>query len=272
MKKEQETRQKHDYTSELELKSLLIRIKNTRMTDSREEVYTEMYNKRINKYIKWFTKINNKKYVNPTRRNLVKAKLKEKVIKLSEITIVDRDSYEQFGAILLLMIKNILKKPQFSGYTYRDEFYSDAVHKVLKYLCNFNHLLISEITNQPVNSFAYISQIIHNSIIFIINTKKKELINIKKQISMECVTHDYTIIQTDVNNRSTYNDEDHKNKIIEIVELNKITSLYDEILKFKDDSKYINIYYPEDYRISFEEYDRIKPILNGKINIMRKNK
>ena len=136
---------KHNYTSELELKSLLIRIKN-----DREDIGNKDLNRRINKYIKWHTLISNKKYLQPAKRNIVKNHLKDKVVELSVRTKIDPVSYERFGVVILLMIKNILKKPQFSGYTYKDEFYSDAVYKILKYLSNF-HLIHNENFHDQIN-------------------------------------------------------------------------------------------------------------------------
>lgn len=257
-------RQTHNYTSELELKSLLIRIKNTR-----EERGSLKDNNKINKYVKWHTKINNKKYQDPKKKNIVKNKLKDRVVSLSEKTRVDDKSYNRFGEIILLMIRKILTKPQFSGYTYRDDFYSDAVHKILKYLCNFNHKLISEITNQPVNSFAYISQIIHNSVLYIINTKKKELDEVKKQVSMEFLNNDLTLKNNETYNRSTYFKDETVIKKIEIETIK--TTLFDKISKIDiGDADRIDIIYPEDYSISFEEYDKLKPLLKGKMNISRK--
>lgn len=260
-------RQKHNYTNELELKSLLIRIKN-----KREEDGTLKDNDKINKYIKWHAKINNKKYDTATKKNIVKNKLKDRVIDLSEKTYIDEKSYERFGAIILLMIKNILKKPQFSGYTYRDDFYSDAIYKILKYLHNFDHTMISDRTGTPVNSFAYISQIIHNSILFIINAKKKENDNIKNQVAIENLNHNLQIKDNDRHNRSTYIEGEEK-QIIETVHLKKIeTSLVDELNKLEEDIERVtrlNVYYPKDYRISMDEYYQLQEMLRSKISIMR---
>lgn len=261
-------KQKHNYTSELELKSLLIRIKN-----KRNEKGDPKRNARINKYIRLHTDINNKKYQYPSKRNKLKAKLKSQIITLSEITSIDTPSYERFGQIILLMIKNILKKPQFSGYTYRDDFYSDAVFKILKYLHNFDHTMVSERTGLTVNAFAYISQIIHNSILFIINTKKKENNNLKKQVAFEKLNHNLQIKTDDISNKSTYNSDEDSVVFVEIIELKKVkTNLVDEINNLKEDiqkATRIDIFYPKDYRISFEEYDLLKPLLKGKINIRR---
>ena len=261
-------KQKHNYTSELELKSLLIRVKNKK---SNSPITDEKYNSKINKYIIWHTKINNKKYQYPQRRNKIKAKLKAKIIELSEKTAIDSRSYEQFGAIILLMIKNILKKPNFSGYTYRDDFYSDSVHKILKYLHNFDHTMISEKSGQPVNSFAYISQYIHNSFVYIINTKKKENHNIMKQVAIESLNYNLQIKNEEQYNQSSF--EVLKNEITETIKLNNIkTTLVDEILKLQDDfEKFtrVEIIYPKSYLISLDEYDKLKPLLKGKINIVR---
>jgi hypothetical protein len=264
-------KQKHNYTSELELKSLLIRIKN-----KRESIGIEKDNVKINKYIKWHTAVNNKKYDAPAKRNILKTKLKERIVTLSEATSVDTASYERFGEIILLMVKNILKKPQFSGYTYKDDFYSDAVYKILKYLHNFNHKMISDRTGLSVNAFAYISQIIHNSILFIINSKKKDLENLRKQISMEHLNHD---LQPKNGEYHVWDDRSHTPPVIdeslitETVYLKKISnSLVEEIAKLESDIERVDrldLYYPKDYKISMEEYNLLSPMLRGKISIMR---
>jgi len=157
-------RLKHDYTCELELKSLAIREKNSKLNN-----FDTKYNNRINELVKTYVKLNNSKH--PKAKPL-QQKLKERIVKLSEVTNIDRNSHEKFGEIVLLMIKNILRKPNFSGYTWRDDFYSYSTFRVLRYIHNFDHTKLSQRTNLPVNAFSYISQIIHNSIVFIINEKE----------------------------------------------------------------------------------------------------
>ena len=261
---------KHNYTSELELKSLLIRIKNERSSTGTGEC-----NSRINKYIKWHTAVAAKKYENPQKRNIIKSKLKEKIVSLSERTQVDKRSYERFGQIILLMIKNILTKPQFSGYTYKDDFYSDAVYKILKYLDNFDHELISERTGLNVNAFAYISQIIHNSILFIINTKKKELENHKKQVQMEVLSHNLQLSYDDWYAEPA-KDKNPTVEIIKRVELHEIhESLTAELLKLQDEidkCTRMEIVYPKTYLITFDEYNDLKGLLKGKVSILRGKK
>ncbi|QAU04570.1 hypothetical protein Va1_290 [Vibrio phage Va1] len=259
---------KHNYTSELELKSLLIRIKN-----ERADIGTLRDNAKINKYIKWHTAIVNKKYKYPSKRNITKNIVKERIIKLSECTRIDPTSYERFGEIILLMIKNILKKPQFSGYTYKDDFYSDAIYKILKYLHNFDHQMTSKITGQAVNAFAYISQIIHNSILFILNQKKNEQEKINKQVEMEKLNHNYELQYT-----SYYNEIDNEsykigNVISEKIVVKEIsTNLLDVVKELSSEAERVQsleIVYPHDYRISFDEYNILKDYLKGKISITR---
>lgn len=177
----------HNYTSNLELTSLLIRIKNLRALDKQiltKEDYRN--NRRLNRYIKVHTKINDTKSTpeNASKRAKLKDHLKEVIISLSEKTPCDQKSYNRFGQIVLLMVKKILTRPQFNGYSYKDDFYSDASFKILKYLGNFDHTLISERTGQRVNAFAYITQIIMNSIIAIINTRKRDYDNVMEQIKL----------------------------------------------------------------------------------------
>lgn len=176
---------KHHYTNELELKSLIIRVKQTRKTDNtvkssqtlaRTDKETIKKNNIINKYIKWYTKILNKKNTNidTSKVKRVQNKLKDKVIKLSEDCCIDKNTYERFGYVIMQMISHIMTKSQFRGYSYQDDFTSDAVYKILKYLDNFDHTKISKISGQSVSAFSYITQIIHNAFLFIILKKKKD--------------------------------------------------------------------------------------------------
>jgi hypothetical protein len=268
-------KQKHNYTSELELKSLLIRIKN-----SREDMGTERDNTKINKYIKWHTAINTKKYAvadkNKMKSKLLKAKIKLKIVALSEGTRSDIASYERFGAIILLMIKNILKSPQYSSYTFKDDFYSDAVYKILKYLHNFKHKMISERSGVTVNAFAYISQIIYHSIWFIINSKKKDLMNLRKQIAMEYLNHDVNIKSSDLHvwdDRGPDPDKIAEDEITVTITIDTVdVDLVNEVQKLQNEIRGVerlNLYYPANYVISLDEYNRLRPVLNGNISIMR---
>lgn len=264
---EQKVRQKHNYTSEIELKSLLIRVKNKRIGKE----FSEKYNNLLNRYVKLYVKINDIKYPQELikKKTDVKKRLKQRIVQLSEITNVNDESYERFGTIILLMIKKILTKSQFSGYTYKDEFYSDAIHKILKYLHNFDHTIISSISNAPVNSFAYISQIIHNSVLYILNNKKKENIHIQSQISMEILDHNYNIKNYKENKESVYQNEEESVFSVTVTgdDSAELLSVLESVSKRTEQKIIINI--PKTLTISMQTYDELKPFLNGKINIIR---
>lgn len=180
---------KSHYTCELELKSLIIRIKNARIVggtvstqktipvDTRDNIAV---NNKINKYIKWYKNLGD-----DDKSKKVKQDLKNVIIKKSENTAIDTESYNTFGVIIIEMINHILYQSKFSGYSYQDEFISDSTYKILKYLDNFDHTKISKISNQPVNAFSYITQIICNSVVFVINKMKRARENIQNEINLK---------------------------------------------------------------------------------------
>lgn len=257
-------RTKHTYTTELELKCLIIRINN-----KKKGIISTDYNSKINRYVKLHEKLKNKKYKDDQqhekRKRIVKA-LKSRAVRLSEITLIDNRSYNLFGEKVLLMIKKILTKPCFSGYTFRDEFYSDAVHKILKYMHNFDHKMISTRSGIEANAFAYITQIIINSILFIINTKNKEQKEIQKQVRFNNLDHELNMKSDEIKNDSKFvtNFEKQDSKVIEIDEIK--TSLYETIKELNVSN--CTILYPEDYKISMLEYNDLKTL--NRVSIMRK--
>lgn len=200
---EKPQRMSHHYTDELELKSLLIRLKNSKILEDQdledknklneeeieilEEIIQNQYDERLNSWvnsdIKRFIKIkHNLKEIDETQTSInqkerirkIQEVLKERIIQNSEKTLCDKNSYERFGEIVILMVKNILRKPNFQMLDYHDDFYSDQSYKIFRYMRNFDHTKISKRSGYQVNAFQYISQIIHNSVIFIINQRKKE--------------------------------------------------------------------------------------------------
>jgi len=269
-------RTKHNYTSELELKSLLIRSKNKKLkTIKIQESKNNRLNRMIDRYIKTYTKLNNKSYVKKSdkarKKKHIKIILKNKIVNLSEHCYISKDSNERFGRIILLMIKNILTKPNFSGYTYHTEFYSDAISKILKYLHNFDHTKVSKITDTYVNAFSYISQIIHNSVIYVINKKKKEQINIEKQVSDEILQHNLNITdhRKDLNS-STYelDNMDTEQKEYTIDEDDDIVESIKQIISEQNSDERILIHYPKTMTISMDQYNELHPLLK-KVSIVR---
>lgn len=106
--------------------------------------------------------------------NLTQEELEEKT-SLEKEDIDPNYKRTRFGEMLLLLINKILTQPKFSSYSYKDEFKSNAIEKVFLYgIHNFNPGKISKVNGKPVKAFAYLTQIITNSIIATINEKKAE--------------------------------------------------------------------------------------------------
>ena len=93
-------------------------------------------------------------------------------------------SLNKFGEMILLMLNNIVTKSNFAGYSWRDEFFGDATEKILRYIHNFDASKISKITGQPVKAFAYLTQIITMSFVYVINKYNNELELMKNNIPL----------------------------------------------------------------------------------------
>lgn len=186
-----EKRIKHDYTNEVELKSLAIREKNKKLNIGIDD---EKLNIEIEEKIREYIKTKN-------------PDLKNEIIKLSESVKISKESHEYFGKIIILMIKKILTKPNFAGYSWYDDFYSDSCFRVFKYIHNFDHTLKSSVTGSEVSCFSYITQIIHNSILAIINEKNKQSKEMESLVKSHNI--EYGII-SESENKSIYDDQDDR--------------------------------------------------------------
>jgi DNA-directed RNA polymerase specialized sigma24 family protein len=251
---------RHDYTNELELKSILIRIKNARIehntvktakTIPNNEKASLIRNRRIAKYILWNSRLQHtKKTSNPKKAKEVQEFLKTRIIELSESTSIDTKNYEKFGNIVMTMVRHILTKAQFRGYSYYDDFMSDSVYKVLKYLDNFDHTKKSKISGQSVNAFAYLSTIIHNAIIYIIKKKKKEQQFIQEQVNYKRIEMGLPIINFDVK-------DDTEQRFVKVSPKNTVKKISDaiennkEFIKSKNNT--LNIEYITDEPLDIDE-------------------
>lgn len=233
---------KHDYTNEIELKSLVIRERNKHLKTGSLDL-----NNTINELIK--------EYIVSKDSNL-----KNEILEKSQITQIDKNSHERFGEIVLLMIKRILTKPNYSGYSWQDEFYSTACYRVFKYIHNFDCTKKSERTGNSVSAFSYITQIIVMSILEVINRNHKHSEELEKYASLH--NADYGITE-ESKNSSTYNENTIQEK--EIIIENIENPLYENLREITSkESGDLKIYYPKDYSISFDEYSKIQEITRGK--------
>lgn len=74
---------------------------------------------------------------------------------------------EYIGKAIMLICTNLAKKPNFSGYTYKQDMISDAIMDCLSAVDNFD-------PNKTNNPFAYFTQIAWNAFIRRIHKEKKQ--------------------------------------------------------------------------------------------------
>ena len=88
---------------------------------------------------------------------------------------------------------------------------------------------------------------------------------------MEILDHNYDIKDYGKVNNSKFNSDEHMNIIEETIHLEHIdTTLVNELTKIDTNGKHkINVIYPIDYLISFEEFDLLKPLLKGIISVTK---
>lgn len=260
-------KKKINYISNLELTSLLIRIKNFRKGLVVDDAVTA--NRFINNRIALHTRVSDLRFINNPSQNEKKqrvlAKLNRQIIRLSEQCPSDKKTYNRFGSAIILIIKRILTKPQFSGYTYKDDFYSDAIYKILKYLSNFDHTLISKTTGTNVNAFAYITQIVHMSILFIINERKSEQNMIKRQIELnlneKLLYANNLIVEKE---RQIEQEKIVKTSYIQSSDCEEaIGELYENVKKINlDKIKELNVSFKKSLDFTIDQFKRLKEIQN----------
>lgn len=250
-----------NYIDELELKSLIIRIKKSHIDTNTFKTgktiidrnpKTIINNRKIKKYVEWFIRIKKIKDLTPKHRKVLND-LRDNIIKKSETTRIDKVSFELFGVYIAEMIDRILTKPQFRNYSYYDDFQSDSVYKILRYLDDFDHTKISDISNQAVNAFSYVSQIIHNAIIFIINKNKKYNDFISAQTLSEKIKFGASIGNTAILTSCDKGTDQKEEYVFSLTDTN-INSIINDI-KDLDKSNEITVFYYGDSDL--EDLNRI---------------
>ena len=75
---------------------------------------------------------------------------------------------DYIGKCILLIATRLATKPNFSGYTYKEDMVSDGVENCLQYMGNFN-------SEKSENPFAYFTQIIWFAFLRRIQKEKKQM-------------------------------------------------------------------------------------------------
>lgn len=145
----------------------------------------EAFNKAVSEYSMYLEGELQNDNISTPRKNYIISDLQY----VSSLYMTPRYSKERFGKMLMLIIKNLAVKPSFSGYTdnWKDEFFGNAIEKVLLYSHNFDENLLSKRTGKKSKAFAYITQICFNAFIAIINERKREQKQLKDMVPYETI-------------------------------------------------------------------------------------
>ena len=185
----------------------------------------------------------------------------------------------EFVKLCLLVIHNLRRRTNFSQYTtnWTEDYTSNAIYKMLKYIHNFNPNRISTITGEKVSAFAYLTQIAKAAFFEVINKRKKEEIGIKDRIQMHELEYSINNPTREHTNYSTYEPEDTNeiksyNMSRMSLEGNKFQSIYD-VLKFLKDrgETHVKLVYPKKYMVNMDEYNQICTINFEYLDLTRKS-
>lgn len=192
---------------------------------------------------------------------LEKDDLLQEIIKIQTDPNADKT---KFAEQCMLIINNLKKRPQFAGYTsnWTEDYVSNSIYKMLKYIHNFDHTRISKITKQPVSPFAYLTQIAKAAFIEVINRRKGEEEHIKETFQYHDLDELVQMSNYKIIPNREYSDEVNGIKYYNLrklsIEDNKFDTLYDLIKFLKDrGEKKLHIEYPKKYTLSIAEYEKI---------------
>ena len=155
------------YLNELSLKKEMVLINNSNKMKKDSSIKPHDNTKIIDELIEEYNK---------ETYNIRKGKIEEQFTNEVVKCFIPDYTKEIFGEMVLMLIRNLLKKHSFSGYTieWKADFSVDAIEKILKYMHNFNPLMISERTGKRSKSFAYLTQICTQAFISVINKRNEE--------------------------------------------------------------------------------------------------
>ena len=126
------------------------------------------------------------------------------------------------GESIVLICNNLAKKPNFSGYTYKDDMISDAMIDCIAAVDNFN----PDKTNNP---FAYFTQIAWNAFIRRIHKEKKQTYikhkNFENLYLMNELFNGDNDIQIGTNEYSSEVVKNYENKLTKTKKEGKVTGI-----------------------------------------------
>lgn len=197
--------------------------------------------------------------------------LNEEIQALKDKGATEYYSKERFGSMVLLMIQRITQKSNFAQYTWKDEFASNSIEKILTYAIeNFDLDMVSKRTHKQTKAFAYLTSIINNAFLEVINNRKEEERMLMDRIVPFEDFYDYA--------RQNYNpvyehiEEAKEQPEIKVaLKADEFDSVYEELKKLRVAYDKVELSYPATYSLSLDEYDKIGSLEFLYLNVNRES-
>jgi len=243
------------FISEPSLNSELILINNAKKLAENKDLFNDQYLEEIERMRKEYELLDQE-----SGYQLEKRELRNKIRDYSVQTYVYRDK-NLFGEMILLMLDKLLTRPNFVNYNYKNEMKSLAVEHILKYTWKFDPYRKSEINGQYISAFTYITTIAFNAFVATINKFNKEKEKIKQDF-----LETQKLLYREPNTSKIEEEYSIPKKEVIFNHIDKdLFSLLNMIVL---DEKDILVKIPENYKISLEEYEKIKKYSEiNKINL-----
>ena len=153
---------KISYLLEPILNSELVLVNNAKKLKTNPTLLNEEYLDEIEELRQEYIRLEELTNKGEKGHQLAKKKVRDRLREISTKTFTNRNT-DLFGKMITTMAQKIVTRPQFSGYSFKDEMQSLAIQHILLYSHKFDPFRKSEITGQYISAFAYISTIIFNA-------------------------------------------------------------------------------------------------------------
>ena len=174
--------------------------------------------------------------------------------------------------MVLQIVQRRATSSKFSGYTYRDEFLSNAIEKILSYaLNNFDDQYINPKTGQGSKAFSYVTEIASRAFVAIINEMNEEAAMMNELVPLDSL---YQVAKGKAHLFAVATVASRKKEVIEKIEPDvsvklkwndglefnetKIMSMYDIVREYE--GKKLRVDYPVEYNITMDEYEKISEL------------
>ena len=153
---------------------------------------------------------------------------------------------DYMATCLMLIAKNLANKPNFYGYTFKDEMIGDAIENCIMYFHNFD-------PDKSSNPFAYFTQIIYYAFLRRIQKEKKQLYVKYKSYEQFGVLDDNEKTELEENGGSSSQFEMYEN-ISEFIDNYEETNKRNKQKYSKKKSK-LELLFDDDEHVAFEVQD-----------------